>query len=137
MLLPPQQLTFEPIHPPPHHGILPHRLRRALRVGDYLAVRRRAPLPVRVRDGDLSAALLRADVSRDVAARAIASRVAAGRASRVAVVPARDARHRRRLAFAAADALVTGDADILGARDRAGVPVLTPAEFRDWLAARP
>ena len=38
---------------------------------------------------------------------------------------------------AAADALVTGDADILGASDRAGVPVLTPAEFRDWLAARP
>ncbi len=38
---------------------------------------------------------------------------------------------------AAADALVTGDADLLEVRDRAGVPVLTPAEFRDWLAGRP
>lgn len=52
----------------------------------------------------------------------------------------RDVTDRKFLALAvraAADALVTGDADILAVRDRlAGVAIMPSAAFSDWLTAR-
>jgi putative PIN family toxin of toxin-antitoxin system len=38
-------------------------------------------------------------------------------------------------AVAQADALVSGDGDILAVRDRFHIPILTVAEFADWLQA--
>ncbi|BDV01803.1 twitching motility protein PilT [Thermodesulfomicrobium sp. WS] len=39
-------------------------------------------------------------------------------------------------AAAQADALVSGDGDILAVRDRFAVPILTVCQFADWLQAR-
>ena len=38
-------------------------------------------------------------------------------------------------AVAQADALVSGDGDILAVRDQFHIPILTVAEFADWLQA--